>query len=259
VKPSEGILVFGAVIFDLGDTLVKVPWDVRHLEKHPGTEISKFESILRVAYDSIVENGVKVNWKSFYDKYMTVRAEQLKWQKQTLREYDMSERLSRTLHALGFKVSPDSALVKRALKDQYAKYINQVELEEGVHNVLRDLRLTYKLGLITNFAYTLSIYQILDKFDIRQFFDVVVVSREVGWIKPSPRIFEVALSALKLRSNQCVFVGDDVEADIKGAKGVGMKAILLSRKGGSCKDADAIIGRISELPSALNRLENFTD
>jgi HAD superfamily hydrolase (TIGR01509 family) len=251
--------MFVAVIFDLGDTLVRVPWDVKHLEKHPGREISKFESILRVAYDSIVKSGVRVDWKSFYDEYMTVRAEQLKWQKQTLREYNMGERLARTLSAFGFKVSPDSALVKRALEDQYAKYINEVELVEGVPSVLRDLRLKYKLGLITNFAYTLSIYKILDKFDIRQFFDVVVVSREVGWIKPSPRIFKVALSALKLESSKCVFVGDDVEADIKGAKGVGMKAILLSRKEGFCKDADATIGCISELPSALDRLENFTD
>jgi HAD superfamily hydrolase (TIGR01509 family) len=247
--------LFAAIIFDLGDTLVKVPWDVRHLEKGPRQEIASFESILRVAYDSIVENGIKVDWKSFFGKYMTVRAEQLEWQKRTLREYDLAERISRTLAALGFKVSPDSYLVKRALEDQYAKYINEVELEKGVPIVLRELQSKYKLGLVTNFAYPVSIYQILDRFDIRKFFDVVVVSREVGWIKPSPRIFRVALSGLKLEGTRCVFVGDDVEADIKGAKRMGMKTVLVSNTEVECNDADAKISQVSDLLPAIKALE----
>ena len=247
--------MFGAIIFDLGDTLVRVPWDVRHLEKHPGQESSSFESILRIAYDSIVRSGVAVEWKSFFEKYMAVRTEQLEHQKQTLKEYDMNERLSRTLSALGFKISPDSLIVKKALEDQYAKYIIQVELEEGVPTVLRELHVKYKLGLVTNFAYTLSIYQILDRFDIRKYFDVVVVSREVGWVKPSPKIFEVALSVLKLGSGQCVFVGDDVEADIKGAKNMGMKTVFVSRGEVQSNYADAKISKISELPSAIEALE----
>jgi len=249
------MFVFGAIIFDLGDTLVKVPWGVRHLEKHSGGEISSFESILRVAHDSLMKSGVSTDWDSFYDKYMTVRAEQLQWQKQTLREYDMGERLSKTLNALGFRVSSDSALVKKALEDQYAVYINQVELEEEVPLVLRDLRSRYRLGLVTNFAYTISIYQILDRFDLRQFFDVIAVSREVGWVKPSPTIFQFALSSLKLRGSQCVFVGDDIEADIKGARGVGMRTVHLSKEGSTCRDADATIHRIRELPRVIRELE----
>jgi putative hydrolase of the HAD superfamily len=250
------VLVLRAVIFDLGDTLVKVPWDVRHLEKHPGQEISSFESILRIAYDSIAKNGVNVDWKSFLQKYMAVRAEQLEQQKQTLKEYDMNKRLSKTLSLLGFEISPDSPIVKKALEDQYAKYITQVQLEEGVPKVLRELHTNFKLGLVTNFAYTLSIYQILDMFDIRKFFDVIVVSREVGWVKPSPKIFEVALSALKLNGAECVFVGDDVEADIKGAKNLGMKTVLVSRGSVQCDDADVKISKIPELLSAIEVLEH---
>nr|MDO8099103.1 HAD family hydrolase [Candidatus Njordarchaeota archaeon] len=247
--------MFAAIIFDLGDTLVRFPWDVRSVGKEGGMEMSLFDKLVKVTYDSLVKSGIEVDWPSFHEKYMSVRAEQLEWQKKTLHEYDMDDRVSRTLSALGLKISPDSATVKKATDDHYASYTNYIEMEREVPKILQDLRSKRKLGLITNFAHPPSIYKILSKFDLRKFFDVIVVSREVGWVKPSPKIFKAALSSLKMRSSQCVFVGDDAEADIKGAKGVGMKTIFISKKGSTCQEADATIRHITELKSTIQKLE----
>jgi putative hydrolase of the HAD superfamily len=98
------------------------------------------------------------------------------------------------------------------------------------------------------------IHTIIEKFSLKQFFDVVVVSGEVGWVKPSPKIFRTALSKLGLKAHQVVFVGDDYETDIKGAKDMGMKTVFLSH-GKTCYDADKTISHLSNLPDAVRELK----
>jgi putative hydrolase of the HAD superfamily len=250
-----GMFLFSAVLFDLGNTLIKFPWDARTIGKEASKGVSLFDKLVKVTYDSLVKSGIKIDWPSFHEKYMFVRAEQLEWQKKTLQEYDMYDRVSRALSALGIKISPDSPAVRKATDDHYAGYMDYIEMEKEVPTILRDLHSRRKLGLITNFAHPPSIYNILDKFGLRKLFDVILVSREVGWVKPSPKIFQAALSSLRLKGSQCVFVGDDAEADIGGAKGVGMGTIFLAKKGSTCREANAVIYHISELRSAIKKLE----
>jgi putative hydrolase of the HAD superfamily len=244
-----------ATIFDFVNTLVKTPSDLVPIEGGSTGERTRFELTVRVMYDSLVESGIKVDWSSFYKRYMVVREEQLQSRKRTLREYDMGERLARTLGALGHKISANSELVKQAIDCHFKSYENYVEVDRDAPSLLQDLRLRYKIGLITNFAYSPTIYNLLDRFQLRRFFDGIVISSEVGWVKPSPRIFQVALSALRLKAQECVFVGDEIEADIRGASGVGMKTILLSEKDIDCPDADTIAHHLAELPLVISGLE----
>jgi putative hydrolase of the HAD superfamily len=173
-----------------------------------------------------------------------------------LREYDMSERVARTLSALGHKISKDSESVKKAIKSHFDSYETYVDVDRDALSLLQGLRLRYKIGLITNFAYAPTIYNLLNRFQLRQFFDDIVISGEVGWVKPSPRIFQVALSALRLKAHECVFVGDEKEADIEGGRGVGMKTILLSEKDTDCPDADTIVRNLADLALVISELEN---
>ena len=53
-------------------------------------------------------------------------------------------------------------------------------------------------------------------------FDVILVSDEVGWRKPKPLIFEMALSRLGVGPADALFVGDRIDIDVAGAQGVGM-------------------------------------
>jgi putative hydrolase of the HAD superfamily len=248
------LALIAAVIFDLGDTLVKTPWGVKLLEKGSSNEIAKFESTVKATFDSLVKSGIETEWHSFYDRYMSVRAKQLELQKADLKEYDMCERVAMTLEALGVNIPSGSKVIKKAIEDNYDSYESYIEIEEDVPRVLKDLKRRYRLGLITNFAYPPTIHKLLSDFHLKHFFDVVVISGEVGWVKPSPRIFESALSRLKLEAEQCIFVGDDTEADIKGASGIGMKTIFISKAGTRCEDADANIKQISEAPLAIEEL-----
>ena len=78
--------------------------------------------------------------------------------------------------------------------------------------------------------------------------------------RPHPRIFELALAHWQIRPQDAAMVGDKIEADIKGAQQIGMVSVWITRR---CEPRserpvpapDAIISTLSELPQALDNLE----
>ena len=65
---------------------------------------------------------------------------------------------------------------------------------------------------------------------ITPFFSHIIMSTHLGFRKPDPRIFTIACTLLAIPPAEVVYVGNDIETDIKGAQGIGMKAILLDRE-----------------------------
>lgn len=244
------------VLFDLGNTVLMFPAGGLESEgKFSPKRRSVFESLVKVTYDSLARSGIDVKWPSFFKVYKAVRAQQITQQKQTLREYDMKERLARILNSSGFKISQTSEIIQQALEDYFEAYAKHVTIEKDTRRLLEKLHLTRKLGLVTNFAYPPCIYHMLNKFNLNHTFDAVIISGQIGWVKPSPKIFQTALRKLESKAKQTIFVGDDPDTDIKGARNAGMKTVLLSSEN-TCKDADRTITHLSELPNAIKELEH---
>jgi 2-haloalkanoic acid dehalogenase type II len=88
----------------------------------------------------------------------------------------------------------------------------------------------YKLGLLSN-TDNFSVDFVLDKFKLRDMFDVVVLSYDVGLLKNNPKMFEMALEKLDIKPADAIMVGDSLETDIPGAKAAGVEAILVDRRG----------------------------
>jgi putative hydrolase of the HAD superfamily len=85
--------------------------------------------------------------------------------------------------------------------------------------------LGYRLGVISNSDG--SIERSMNKFGFTPFFDCMIDSHVVGVEKPDPRIFELALQQLALPAERCVYVGDNYDRDVVGARNAGMMPILL--------------------------------
>ena len=109
---------------------------------------------------------------------------------------------------LGFNVTADDARVKAALNVFFQDFIDTLSLREGAKKLIKQTQQQCKIGLISNFTYAPVIYKSLRKLGINEFFNVVVVSEEVGWRKPSPHIFQGALQKLQVPADQTVYVGD---------------------------------------------------
>jgi putative hydrolase of the HAD superfamily len=117
-----------------------------------------------------------------------------------------------------------------------------------------------RIGVISNWDSRLE--KILDGLGLSECFDVVVISSLVGYSKPHPRIFEIALERAEVPAEAAVHVGDTLRDDVEGARSVGVRAFHLHRNeslGLSNRDLlaspptkdDARIGALSEL---LDRL-----
>ncbi len=87
----------------------------------------------------------------------------------------------------------------------------------------------YLTAIVSNFDYAPTAHALIDKYDIGRFFEQIVISEEVGWRKPKDIIFKRALELLKIEPEDALFVGDNFNADVRGAKAVGIKTVWLSK------------------------------
>jgi len=87
-----------------------------------------------------------------------------------------------------------------------------------------------RLGLLTN-GFPAQQRGKLSGAGLTAYFDVIVVSGELGCGKPHRRPFEVALTQLGATVQSIWMIGDSLERDIAGAKAVGMKTVWVNRAG----------------------------
>lgn len=72
--------------------------------------------------------------------------------------------------------------------------------------------------------------QKLKKTGIDNYFEVVVVSGDIGVFKPDPKIFLHAAGLAGKEPSQCWYVGDKVDTDAKAAKDAGFTGVWVNRK-----------------------------
>lgn len=93
-------------------------------------------------------------------------------------------------------------------------------------DTLRDLREQgYQLGIIANQSFGTA--QRLEAWGLRNWFDVIAASAELGVSKPDRAIFEEALSMAGCRPEDAIMVGDRLDNDIIPAKAVGMTTVWI--------------------------------
>lgn len=97
----------------------------------------------------------------------------------------------------------------------------------GAFEVLEALRKRgMPVGLITNGGVAFQNAKI-DRIDLREWLDVVVISEAAGVEKPDPRIFRLALDEIGLSAEETAFVGDHPVNDISGASEMGMTTVWM--------------------------------
>ena len=115
---------------------------------------------------------------------------------------------------------------------------------------LRERSLT--IGLISNSHRCLESFQ--SHFELEDLIDVAISSSQHGYMKPHRSIFEAALKLAGVRADESVMVGDSVSQDIEGARGVGMRGVLVRRSEGSARVPDGdvpVVTTLLQLPLVL--------
>ena len=107
-----------------------------------------------------------------------------------------------------------------------ADFFSGDRLDTVLIEFLRSLRLQRRIGLISNAWSGLRDY--ITRSDFADVFDELVISAEVGLVKPDPRIYHLALDRLAVAPEESLFL-DDMPANVQAALSIGMKAVQFIR------------------------------
>jgi len=241
-----------AVFFDLGDTLVD-------LGEGRGDYEERLKARVGRVYDALAAAGAQLPDRTLFcdalangseERYRRALAEQ-----QGLDIYDV---LRWFFERMGIR--PDDGLLEIG-GDAYCRGVTAgLPLRTGALDLLRELRgRGLKLGVISN---TLQPGRYLDdslaRKGLLEFFPARIYSSEVRVAKPHPAIFRAALAALDVPPERALHVGDRPEADVAGAHGVGMKAVLIGVPHRPSEESSAVPdARIAELPELLEVLDGL--
>ena len=132
---------------------------------------------------------------------------------------------------------------------------------EGVFEVLETMRKDgYRTAMIAN-ANSADARNIIATCGLENYFDVIVISEEVGIEKPDKQVFQVALDKLGVEAENAVMVGNRIDADIVGANRIGMKSVWFRWNdryeetiGSEDEKPSFIIKSLSELPGILSSI-----
>ncbi len=130
------------------------------------------------------------------------------------------------LEHCGIPPSPATGAALDELQRYHAEFNLWETVPDGVTEALDRLRaMGLKLAVVSNANGKLK--ALFARLDLARRFDVMLDSAEEGVEKPDPRIFELALERAGARREDTLHVGDLYHVDVEGARGVGLRAVLL--------------------------------
>ncbi len=120
----------------------------------------------------------------------------------------------------------------------------------GTREALERLRAAgFRLAVISNSDGRAA--AALEAAGLRDLFEFVIDSGEVGVEKPDPRIFHIALERLGVPAADALYVGDLYEVDAVGARGAGLGAVLLDPDGAHAGRDIETVDSVSQLADRL--------
>jgi len=147
------------------------------------------------------------------------------------------------------EIGGDLAAASLLVDDYVTGYRDFCRPAPGLFPMLDALRTAgFRLAIITNGQTPIQEGTIAG-LGLTHSFDVIVISEREGIRKPAAEIFRRALARLDVAAGEAVYVGDNPEADIDGARAASMGAIWMVNGYYAPPDnADAMVSSLSEIP-----------
>lgn len=186
-------------------------------------------------FDGTLSNR-KENAYAVFDDYLRpyfkdFREEEYEAVLQDMMEYDCNGVISVELRLIPFmkkygKYLPDDFVERFSpyYNEQMFEYTN---LKEETIDVLERLQGKYKLAVLSN-GDSIPQHAKVEKVGIEKYFDIVLVSGDIGYDKPDARVFDYLCSRLGVANKECVMVGDVFATDILGAVNAGCIPVWLN-------------------------------
>lgn len=202
------------IFFDLDRTL----WDFEQNSITTLKEMFKKNNLLELGVESF-DDFLSVYKKINHELWTDYKDGKIK------KDFLSFERFNKTLIHFGIE-NKDLAIILSI--DYITISPMQTKLFPYTFEILEFLKSkNYSLHIITNGFKEVQKLK-LKNSKLQNYFDLIIISEEVGFKKPSPEIFEISIKKAKAKKEECIMIGDDLETDIKGAMAANMDAIWLN-------------------------------
>ncbi len=234
------------VLFDLGGTLFHElgPWD--------GLYLRADEELWRVLHRA----GVALGAHDVYGGDDTLFGVYTSRQSPDVAERTMGSFLDDLLHSKGVEI--DEETLRAGLRAMYAVTRTNWRAEDDAIPTLQQLsRRGFRIGAVSNGSDDENTQALVDKSGVRPYLEFLISSAAFGRRKPDSGIFRLALDHFRIAPERAIMVGDNYEADVLGAHGVGMQAIWITRRVSpplpemAQGEPEAIVQTLSEIPPLL--------
>lgn len=219
------------MIFDLGHTLIDYYHD------WAGPEGRIVDRLYRLARDA----GARMQEPEFRRSVLATLQSNRDRKLREMLEIPLENVLEGIFSRAGCQL--DEGLVQDGMEIFYEALKEDRNLVPGTVEMLQRVRdRGYSVGLISDVAWGLpSEYPLRDirHYRLERYFDDMIFSSDVGLRKPNPRLFKMAMLNLGVSKDESMYVGNSLQADVKGARSVGMKAVL--KKSGYFQPDDSIV------------------
>jgi putative hydrolase of the HAD superfamily len=193
--------ILRAICFDLDGTLVDFTGDFQAL-------------ILQNANKLGVPQALHGQFAEAFSKYTRSLATSLEITRQTLSDLGLA--------------SPEN--LELLCQQATQRYTASIHLMNGAKELLESLcQQDIPLAIITNGPTDMQLASIY-KVNIQDYFKAILISGELGIRKPDAQIFRLACERLDFQPGNCLMVGDNLSADVQGARRTGMQAVWMSQE-----------------------------
>lgn len=227
-----------AISFDVGNTLLKAK---------PAVEVIYYNILKKHGCEKDEAQVRKIFFESLDEYERKIFKEDLDLRTDDGEEEEWWRRVDETI-AGRCGAKSDLGEICNELWEEFKKAESWEPFHE-VSEVLDGLKQEgYTLGVTTNWHTKLG--KILEAHGISRFLDFSVISTEVGYKKPSVKIFERTLEKAGCEKAELVHVGDHLDTDYQGARQAGLRAVLIDRDKKS-KVKGPVISSLDQLHGVL--------
>ncbi len=239
------------ILFDLYGTLIDIHTD------------EDSDEIYRAISHFLTYQGISLDPQEIRDQYYRIMEEQRLARGEEYPEFDAVEVWREIIR----RNPGASAFVHAAKSDQLPGFLAEIyrgvsrqrlNLYPGVNAVLDALHSRFRLAVVSD-GQSGWVLPEMRALGIESYFNPIIISSDYGFRKPDRRLFETALSRMRLAPKQVVFVGNDMYRDIFGAVRLGIKTVFFSSNQGKKEmegvEPDCIIHQFAELRQAISLLK----
>jgi putative hydrolase of the HAD superfamily len=204
------------ILFDLGGTLMHAR----------GDWLPIFERADQALTNNLREHHITLDAKIFRGRLHQYYEQRDKDFQETTYHFVLRE----LLKDLGY-VKVSESVLRSALDAMFSITQSNWVLEDDALGTIQKLKSSgYHLGIFSNAGDDQDVRDLVKKFGIYSDFDFVLTSAACYYRKPHARAFEIALAQWSIPPEDAIMIGDSLEADIFGAKNLGMQTIWITRR-----------------------------